>query len=169
MKKVIDYVVSNFGFKDITDFSNSLVHKNIMLLSIPVAGISSILETLFGLQGITILAFVILVMLELITGLIASKVRGEAIVSNKFGRFGLKVFVWLTLLFVLNALKNEYRDDGVFDGMASMLFTWLHGTLFIYINLEYLISILENLGVITGKNNDSIIKLIRDKFKGLFK
>jgi len=65
-------------------------------------------------------------------------------------------------------LKKEYHDEGLFDGMASVLFTWLHGTLFIYINLEYLISVLENLGIITGKDNDGIIKMIKKKFKGLF-
>lgn len=168
VKKVINYVVSNFGFDDVSDFTNSLVHKNTMLLSIPFAGLSSIIETVFGLQGLTILAFVVLVTLELVTGLYASKVRGEAIVSNKFGRFGLKVFVWITLLFVLNSLKKEYHDSGLFNGMANALFTWLHGTLFIYINLEYLISVLENLGVITGKNNDGVIKLIRKRFEQIF-
>jgi hypothetical protein len=168
MRKVCNYIVSNFGFDDITDFMGSFVHKNMLLLSIPIAGISSVIETVFGLQGLTILAFVILVTLELITGLVAAKVKGLPIVSNKFGRFGLKVFVWLTLLFVLNSLKKEYHDSGLFEGLASGLFTWLHGTLFIYINLEYLISVLENLGVITGKSNDGVIKLIRKKFKGLF-
>jgi hypothetical protein len=126
---------------------------------------SSIVETVFGLQGLTVLAFVVLVVLELLTGLIASRMRGEPIVSKKFGRFGLKMLVWLTLMFIINTLKREYHDDGSFNELASGLFTWLHGTLFIYVNLEYLISVLENLGVISGRNNDSIIKVIKDKFK----
>jgi len=175
MRGIFNHIVTNFGFNDLTDFSNSLVHKtcpfsskSILLTMLPIAGISSVVETIFGLQGITVLAFVVLVTLELVTGLIASRSRGEAIVSKKFSRFGLKVFVWLSLLFVLNALKKEYHDEGLFDGMASVLFTWLHGTLFIYINLEYLISVLENLGIITGKDNDGIIKMIKKKFKGLF-
>jgi len=86
MKKVCNYIVSNFGFEDVTDFMGSLVHKNAMLLSIPVAGVSSVIETIFGLQGLTVLAFVVLVLLELVTGLVASKVRKEPIVSHKFGR-----------------------------------------------------------------------------------
>ncbi|NIQ13101.1 MAG: hypothetical protein GTO02_01430 [Candidatus Dadabacteria bacterium] len=41
--------------------------------------------------------------------------------------------------------------------------TWLHGALFIYVNIEYLISVLENLGSITGKDNSGLIKVIKDK------
>ena len=165
MKSILTYIVTNFGFMDLSDFSTSLVHRNWMLGLIPLAGISSVIETTFGLQGLTILAFVTLVILELLTGLIASKVKGEPIISKKFGRFGLKMLVWLTLIFVINTLKKEYHDDGNFNSLANGLLTWLHGTLFIYINLEYLISVLENLGVITGKSNKGLIGLIKSKFK----
>jgi hypothetical protein len=165
MKGILNYIVTNFGFLDLSDFGTSLVHKNWVLGLIPLAGVSSIIETTFGLQGLTILAFAVLVMLELLTGLMASKVKGEPIVSKKFGRFGLKMLVWLTLMFVINSLKKEYvAVDGNFNDLAAGLFTWLHGTLFIYVNLEYLISVLENLGVISGRNNESIIKLIKKKF-----
>lgn len=165
MKSLLNYIVVNFGFMDLSDFSTSLVHRNWILGLISLAGISAIIETMFGLQSLTILAFVVLVMLELLTGLIASKVKGNPIVSKKFGRFGLKMLVWLTLMFVINSLKKEYVDsEGNFSELAAGLFTWLHGTLFIYVNLEYLISVLENLGVISGRNNDSLIKLIKNKF-----
>jgi hypothetical protein len=165
MKNILNYIVTNFGFVSLSDFSTSLIHKNWMLGLIPLAGISSVVENVFGLQGLTILAFVILIILELLTGLIAAKIKGEPIVSKKFGRFGLKMLVWLTLMFVINMLKREYHDsDGNFSDLASGLFTWLHGTLFIYVNLEYLISVLENLGVISGKKNDGIIKVIKEKF-----
>ena len=165
MKGLLNYIVTNFGFTCTSDFQSSLVHKNWALGFIPLAGLSSVIETTFGLQGLTILAFVTLVVLELLTGLIASKVKGEPIVSKKFGRFGLKMLVWLTLMFVINMLKKEYHDDGNFNSLANGLLTWLHGTLFIYINLEYLISVLENLGVITGKSNKGLIGLIKSKFK----
>jgi len=165
MRPLLNYIVTNFGFSCISDFNTSLIHRNWALGLIPLAGLSSVIETVFGLQGLTILAFVTLVILELTTGLIASHVRGEPIISKKFGRFGLKMLVWLVLLFVINSLKKEYHDEGNFNELAAGLFTWLHGTLFIYVNLEYLISVLENLGVISGRNNDGLIKLIRDKFK----
>ena len=165
MKTFLNYLVTNFGFTCTGDFQTSLIHKNLVLGLVPLAGLSSIIETSFGLQGLTVLAFLILVILELLTGLIASRVRQEPIISKKFGRFGLKLLVWLTLIFVINTLKNEYHDGDGFSSLASELFTWLHGTLFIYINLEYLISVLENLGVITGKSNKGLISLIKGRFK----
>ena len=165
MKGFLNYIVTNFGFTCTSDFGSSLIHKNWVLGLIPLAGLSSVIETMFGLQGLTVLAFVVLVILELLTGLIASKVKGDPIVSKKFGRFGLKMLVWLTLMFIINMLKKEYVDsEGNFSDLAAGLFTWLHGTLFIYVNLEYLISVLENLGVISGSNNDGLIKQIRNKF-----
>ena len=166
IRKFFSYIVTNFGFEDMTDFSGSLLHTKAMLLTIPVAGASAIAEHYFGLQTLTILAFVVLVTLELITGLTAAKVSGQKIESKKFGRFGLKVFVWVSLLFVINSLRLEYRGhEDTLGGLAFGLFNWLHGTLFIYINIEYLISILENIGVISGKNNKGIIDVVKDKLK----
>ena len=164
MKNILSYIVKNFGFSDLSDFTCSLIHKNFLVGMVSLAGVSSVLEGILGLQVLTILAFVVLVFLELVTGLLASHVRGEAIVSKKFSRFGLKMLVWLVLIFVINTLKLEYSGDGNFNELAKGLLTWLHGTLFIYINLEYLISVLENLGVISGRNNEGLIKLIKKKF-----
>jgi hypothetical protein len=163
INKFLDQLVSSFGFSCTSDFSNSIVHVNLLTLTIPLAGFSALVESFLGLQNLTILAFVVLITLELITGLVASKIKGEKIVSHKFSRFGFKIFVWLTLLYVVNTIKIEYSEQGGnFSTLASGFFTWLHGTLFIYVVIEYLISVLENLGVITGKNNDTlIIKIIK--------
>jgi len=166
MRNFFNYIVSNFGFDDLSDFTSSLLHPKAMLLTIPFAGLSSVFETYFGLQSITIFSFVLLVTLELITGLTASKVQGKPIESKKFGRFGLKVFVWISLIFILNSLKIEYRGhEDTIGGLAYGLLNWLHGTLFIYICIEYLISVLENMGAISGKSNKGIIDNIKDKLK----
>tara|TARA_R110000803_G_scaffold2420_1_gene8213 strand:- start:4514 stop:5047 length:534 start_codon:yes stop_codon:yes gene_type:complete len=164
MKNIFNYIVTNFGFDSNLEFSNSLIHKNLIIFSLPLAASSSIVQTFFGLEALTIISFVILVTLELITGLTASKLAHIPIVSPKFGRFGLKLGVWITLMFVVNSFKLQYKDIGGFDTLANLLFTWLHGTLFIYVNLEYLISVLENLALISGKKNDSLIKVIKKKF-----
>ncbi|NIQ13102.1 MAG: hypothetical protein GTO02_01435, partial [Candidatus Dadabacteria bacterium] len=84
IKNALNYVVSNFGFESFTDFTTSLLHTRLLAFTIPFAGISAVLETIFGLQGLTVLAFVGLVTLELLTGLIASKKKGNKIESRKF-------------------------------------------------------------------------------------
>lgn len=168
-RKFFSYLVSNFGFEDVSDFNSSLLHTKMMMLTIPLAGLSAFVEHYFGLQSLTIIAFIVLITLELLTGLTAAKISGKIIESKKFSRFGLKIFVWLSLLFIINSLKLEYsgHEDSL-GSLASGLFTWLHGTLFIYINIEYVISILENLGVISGKHKsvDNIVNIIKNKFKG---
>ena len=170
IKNFFNYVVTNFGFDDLTDFSSSLLHSKLMLFTIPFAGLSSVVEGYFGLQSLTVFSFVLLVTLELITGLTAAKVSKKKIESKKFGRFGLKVFVWLSLMFIINSFKLEFlgHEDSL-GGMTYGLLSWLHGTLFIYVCLEYLISVLENMAVISGKKNSSFVGLIKEKFKTLFK
>lgn len=169
IRNFLNYVVNNFGFEDLSDFNTSLLHSKLMAFTIPFAGLSAFIETTFGLQSLTIFSFIILVILELITGLRASVILGKKIESKKFGRFGLKIFVWVSLLFVLNSLKIEYTlHEDAFGRIGYELFNWLHGTLFIYICIEYLISVLENLGTISGRENDTIIAVIRNRLKEFF-
>ena len=164
ISKLLNNIVENFGFTCIKDFTNSIVHTKLLSVTIPIAGISSMLQTLLGLQSFTIISFVVLVVLELVTGLNAAKIKGVKIESKKFSRFGLKVFVWMTLIFITNSMKLEYIDNKTSFGLlASTLFNWLHGALFIYVTLEYLISVLENLAVITGESNNTLITSIINK------
>lgn len=168
--KFLNHFVSCFGFECTTDFSNSIVHSKLLAFTIPLAGISAVLEGLLGLHSFTLMAFVVLLTLELITGLTASRIKGHSFESHKFSRFGLKAVVWITLLYITHQFYKEYNNsEGVFDSIASSLFTWLHGTLFIYITLEYFISVLENLGVITGDSKKSLINTIINKLNSFLK
>lgn len=170
INKFLNHFVSCFGFECTTDFNNSIVHSKLLMITIPIAGISAVIENLLGLHSLTLIAFVVLLTLELVTGLMASKIKGHSFESHKFSRFGLKAVVWITLLYVTNQFYKEYSDHtGVFDNIASGLFKWLHGTLFIYITLEYLISVLENLGVITGDSKKSLINTIINKLNSFLK
>lgn len=167
INRFLNHFVSCFGFSCTSDFNNSFVHSNLLMVTIPFAAISSVIEQIMGLHSLTIIAFTLLVILELITGMAASKNRGEKIVSHKFSRFGLKVFVWVTLLFITNSLRLEY--DGhkdLFSVTSFSIFSWLHNALFVYITVEYLISVLENVTSLTKKKNKSkLIDLIIDKLK----
>jgi hypothetical protein len=166
MRNFFNYIVTNFGFSDCHEFYNSILHPNLTYLTIPLVGISSVVEKYFGLEHLTIISFVILIFLELVTGLMSSKIRKVKIESRKFSRFGLKVLIWLFLIFITNSLRMEYQSNKDIAGViAYTMFNWLHTFLFIYINMEYLISVLENLGVITGnkKQTTNIIKMIKNK------
>lgn len=165
IKNFFNYIVVNFGFNGINDFYSSTIHHNFTILTIPVTIILTLLEKLMGLQYLTLVSFGVLVLMEFITGISASKVKNIPIQSKKFARFGLKLMVWFSLIFIINSLKLEYKGKTDITGlMAFSLFSWLHGALYVYINLEYLISVLENLEVISGNDAaTSKLTLIKKK------
>ena len=47
--------------------------------------------------------------------------------------------------------------------LIYQVFSWFHGVLMVYVSFEYIISILENLGKITGKTNNRLIKFLNTR------
>lgn len=177
MKIVFDYItssfnwlVTHFGFNSLTDFINSMVHTKLLILTIPSSAILfGFVEKWFGFSAAIFLSFIILAIVELVTGLFGAKAKGQKIESRKFGRFGLKILVWLTLMLVANSFAMSYADKlGVQAGLIYQLFSWLHGTLVVYVSFEYLISILENLAKITGKSNNRLLAFLNYKLDQWF-
>jgi hypothetical protein len=116
-----------------------------------------------------IVGFIIAAILELVTGLCASVVKGIPIVSRKFSRFGLKIFVWLGLLLVTNSFYLSYVDhQDVLSEISEYFFYTLHNILVIYIMTEYIISILENFSAINGKSDSILTTFIKSKRKQIF-
>jgi len=165
IKNLLNYIVVNFGFSSLDEFYSSTIHYRLTILTIPVSLISSVVQMYTGLGYLTLLSFAVLVFMEFITGIYASKIKNVPIESKKFSRFGLKLLVWISLIFIINSLKMEYKDKAdITSLMAHGLFSWLHASLYIYINLEYLISVLENLEVISGNDAaTSKLTLIKNK------
>lgn len=160
-------IIESFGFKQHGDLLNSLfpsIKYQILGFTITLSAISSFANKLFGLEALTILAFVFMLMMEFASGIIASKIKGKRIESRLMGRFLVKVFLWLTCLFFIHTLQMDYEAK---SKLIAGSLQWLHSGLMIYVSLEYLISILENIAVISGKSNDVLIKYIRKKINQL--
>lgn len=165
MKKLFSYVTGHFGFDSTDDFVTSLIHINMLKITIPFGIFAGFIERFFGIYPVTLLAFGLLILLELLTGLIASRIKGQKIQSKKFGRFGLKFGVWVTIFFIVQSLKSQY--EGTSD-LVYFFYSWLHTFIVGYVNMEYLISVLENVSVISGKNNNTLISGIKRKFDRVF-
>lgn len=165
IKNFINYVVINFGYHGVEDFYSSTIHHNLTILTIPIALCAAVVEHLTGLHYLTLVSFGVLILMEFITGISASKIKNIPIESKRFSRFGLKLLVWVSLIFIINTIKEEYHGKTDITGlMAYALFSWLHGALYVYVNLEYLISVLENLEVISGSDSaTSKLTLIKKK------
>lgn len=160
--KLFNNMVTHFGFADKQDFIQSFIHTKLMAVTIPIATISVFFEQYFGLKVLTVFSFVLLVTLELISGLWASKIKkGKlAIASNPLKRFGFKLLAWLIMVFILNSFKLQWKDENV---IIFHLFDWLYSLIIIYISFEYFISVLENIAVISGKSDMLLIKALRKK------
>lgn len=165
MRHFFDILVQQFGYTSLSDFSDSFVHKNFLsiFIFIPISLCYNFAERYIGISWLGLTSFVCLITLELITGLMASKKLGKKIQSRKFSRFGLKIFVWLSLLFIVNSMAQEYmfKDD---SKIIYNAFYYLHTILFAYVNSEYLISVLENMSILTGKDNTKLIRAVTNKF-----
>jgi len=164
----LDEFVSHFGFENVSDFFHSLVHPKLLLFTLPttILGFSlfSFIEKWFGLSYMVFVAFIVALVLELVTGLAASVKRRVKISSRRFSRFGLKVMVWMGLMLITNSFQLSYvGQTDIVSKLTYNLFYFLHGFLVVYICIEYMISILENLSVITGQKENKFLNLLKKK------
>lgn len=130
--------------------------------------LSSVLTTvaeLLGMKSLTVVAFVVLCMLELSTGIIASVVfKKEKFKSSKASRFTIKLAAIMIVFFVLNTFYLEYKQS---NSLASGVFEWLYLAVLIFFALEYLVSVLENVAIIGGKSNNVLIAAIKKKLNNI--
>jgi uncharacterized membrane protein YkvI len=167
MKNFIHNMVDMFGFDNLHDFATSMVHFQLLKITIPLSFGLSAISCILGFEYMTTIAFFIMVIFELISGLTASIFEGKKIESRKFSRFGFKLLTWLILMGVLNVFTNQYSE-----GALGWFMSTLGSTVVGYIMFEYILSIVENLERITGKEiplkkvlNDVFSKLVNKKEK----
>ncbi len=161
---MFNLIVSQFGFRNTQDFLHSIIHIPLLYLILPIAAVSSYAEQYFGLKLVTVIAFVCLLTLELITGMMVSRIKRQRLNSKRFSRFGFKVFTWLLLFFIVHSLKVQFKDENL---LVAEVFGWLYSIIIIYVTLEYLISVLENIAVISGKSSSKLIQALRHKLDKL--
>jgi len=163
MKKILHNIVDTFGFDTFHDFATSMVHFKLLKITIPFSIGVGFISTLLGFQDATTIAFFIMVLFELVSGLTASLCEGKKIESRKFSRFGFKLLTWLILMGVINTFSKQYVD-GVLGWFVAAMTSSVVG----YILFEYVLSIVENLERITGKEIP-LKKVLHDLFDKLTK
>lgn len=166
MRKILDYIVDTFGFADFSDYTKSLIHKDFSLLFITFSATLSLIaakiEIHLGVKPVLIGAIVLLLLWEFVSGLIASMYKEkEKFSSKKFGRFSLKVFFWISMFYIIFSFRSQFENTNV---VAFELFDWIHTAALIYMFLEYLLSVDENMAKITGKR-DTFLSIVIRKLK----
>ena len=159
---MIDNLLKSFGFRDVPDFVASCFHINLLKVTVPASVITGAVEYYMGLKALTIFAFVVLLVMELISGVVASVTsRKQKLSSLRFSRFIFKVFLWLVCFFIINSFALQYEEGT----MMRAVFEYLHNTIVIYLCLEYLLSFIENIGEIGGRSSVRLIRMILGDIK----
>jgi hypothetical protein len=148
MKNILHTIVDHFGFENFHDFSTSLVHFNLLKITIPMGGIMAGTAALLGFTNGMLAAFIVMVIFELVSGVWASVVEGRRIESRKFSRFGFKLLTWLVLIYITYAFSFTYSNKGVVIAWFTSAF---YETIIGYILWEYVVSIVENMERITRR------------------
>lgn len=166
-----NYNLHRLGYEDGAALINSLIPTNkypgsgliTLLVSIPTVPIIRI----FGLDGLAFAALILIFIVELASGIWASKTKGEEFVSYKFSRFLFKVFYYLAIIAICYLMSVSFSTRG--KATAEVIFDFMHLFFTVQIVLENIVSISENYSVISGKPKSHWITTMVDKVNGFFK
>lgn len=170
MLKILTKIFLGYGWSNSTDFLLSIFPSAKYHLTLGViifSGVIGSLELLLGLSHATMVAFAVLAFTELFSGLYASlAIRKEKLESGKMGRFTFKLAMLMIVIYVINTFKIQFQESSV---ILHGLFDWMYAGVFAYTALEYLVSVLENIAVISGKESSALIMAIKEKLNNLLK
>lgn len=146
----------------------SLVPSLKYKINIPLMALSSLwvaVDKGFGLDDTAFIALLLVFVAELASGITASHIRKETFSSLKLSRFSVKMACYLVLIGVSYSMNISFKHHD--DFLASVIFDWMHIFLVVQIVFENMISILENVAVISGKDKSVWITRITNKLDSL--
>jgi predicted permease len=154
--------ITEFGFCNVDQFTESLIRPKLMIFSIPFAMLGALVQFIFGVKPLVLLAFVMLLTLELISGIFASWIEGRKITSKRMKAFLMMLFVWLVILFILNGFKLHFLQTPL-----ESVFDYLFTAVVLFVNVIYFKSIWENAGRIMERKDE--FKKIQETFSAKLK
>lgn len=168
--KHFNYILQAFGFTNFQDYYKSSFGFITILVfrwDLFLAMLLSAINFTFGFNHYAFIAFVILIIFEWVTGVIASLNRGEKHESRKFGRMLLKLTTYCVLIYILNQFNQHIPSPSILD-LEIDPFKWLYWAVLLAIIWQLIISVLENLDSLGFSWAKIIIKIINKKFNKQF-
>ena len=149
--KDIEYLLDGFGFVSARDFMVStfkLMYIDNTKLLVFLSAVLGMVVKLTGMEAPVMAAFVLLVCAEFWTGIkVARKVKGEKIKSRKLGRMFLKIGVYMFILGIIHTFATFIKIPEVM-GFPLNPFVWLYYAVLVGIIFQFIVSYLENLGLL---------------------
>lgn len=163
----INFLLEGFGFKNWSDFKGSafgfILSEKVLSMAAVSGFIASMIKELLGFSHLFLIAFVLLNVFELVTGIRASYLRNEPHESRKLGRMLLKITTYTIFIFILNTFQKEVNFPVVF-GYEVDPFVFLYWVVLLTIIWQLVISTLENLANLNYKFAKMAIRIINKRF-----
>lgn len=133
-----------------------------------VSVLSGIVNYLFGITPALAVAMFIAIIIEVATGITASKRQGKKFESFRFSRCVIKILIWLSILYVIHAFQKEFDDSKNWINLAAdSFFDFVFIVCLTGFFVEYVTSILENVSVLKGREKTAIIEAIQSGWQNL--
>jgi hypothetical protein len=165
------YLLRSFGYEDWGSFKESLIptlkYPGSGMITVVISISSVPIIRIFGLDWLAFGALLLVFLVELISGIWASQTKGEKIESKKLSRFTFKCAYYLLIIAITYLMAVSFKDRG--KELAVVIFDFMHLFFLVQIVLENIVSISENLSVITGKPKAHWITTMVEKVNGFFK
>jgi phage-related holin len=162
--KLIDFIAKHGGFDSTGHFIDSTFHPdsvpNIIAVSSVFASIGYIVEFLLGVQIPVTVVIILLFILELYTGIKASKKEGNKFESPKFRKGFIKLFIYMIMIGCAHWLANTVPVKPFF-GFTFNVYEWLHYGFVNFVILELFISNIENFDRLGWKTFVPFLKKIK--------
>lgn len=171
IKHCINYILEGFGFTGLKDFTKSsfgfIISFKVFISSSTIAGIITVIgqysHNMFGVSLSFLIAYVVLIIFEWLSGIIAAAKRGELHNSRKLGRMLFKISVYSVPLYIFNMFQKEVHFPHI-SGYELDPFVWAYWTVIVVVIWQLFVSVLENLEELNFKFATLLLKIINKKF-----
>lgn len=164
------------GFDSMTDLGRSILNVKLLMYSSNIVLIMSVLSKFstdyLGLNGHILSAFMLLIILQFITGILAVKKKGGEIEDRKIIKIAVRLVIYAAILFIMNAFT---KFSPIEIGTLNLnIWSYLYHTSVSIIIFQLLISTFKNLahmgldgaailGDFFGRKLSALIELDKNK------
>lgn len=168
MNNFILKFLASYGYNSMRDFVCSINPSqkyDLVPATVTISTITGALCTMMGVWPIVVLAMVLVIVLEMVTGLLASHHQKQQFESCKFSRFTIKLAVWFMLLVCCQLFAlfcNRFDPHNLIFSIGAGFFDALTVMIMIWFVIEYFTSVLENFAIINDKPKPYYINSLKD-------
>ena len=171
MNNYITKFLASYQYGSLNEFVLSLFPSfkyQLQGLMLFISVVSGIVNYCFGIQPALAIAMFVAVIVEVWSGIKASRRLGKKFESFRFSRCVIKIVIWLVILYIIHAFVKEYENKtNLIQVAACTFFNFVYVVSLTGFLVEYITSIFENIAVLQGKPKTQIIEAIQSGWSDL--